>query len=182
MTLSDRLAVCSWWLQPASPQALADSLRAIGIMRTQLALDPVRAGGAWADGVAALAALGVSIASGMFAAVGEDYSTLDSIRRTGGVVPDATWPQTFANFRQMAPIAERAGIDQITCRAGFLRTIGTTPITPSSRRVSATSRRCSRTTGSRAVSRPARKKRPRCVNFSNSSTGRTCASTSIPPT
>ncbi len=56
----------------------------------------------------------------MFAAVGEDYSTLESIRRTGGIVPDATWPETFTNFRQMVPIAERAGLDQVMFHAGFL--------------------------------------------------------------
>jgi sugar phosphate isomerase/epimerase len=89
-------------------------------MRTQLALDPVREGGEWADGFAKLADLGVSVSSGMFAAVGEDYSTLDSIRRTGGVVPDATWPQTFANFKKMAPLAELGGLDEITFHAGFL--------------------------------------------------------------
>jgi len=120
MSLSDRLAICSWSLHPESPKALAAHLQSIGIMRTQLALDPVREGGAWADAFAELTDLGVTVASGMFAAVGEDYSTLDSIRRTGGVVPDATWPQTFANFRQMAPIAQRGGIDQVTFHAGFL--------------------------------------------------------------
>jgi sugar phosphate isomerase/epimerase len=120
MSLSNHLAICSWSLRPPSPQALAGDLRAIGIMRTQLALDPLREGGEWADGFAKLADLGVSVSSGMFAAVGEDYSTLDSIRRTGGVVPDATWPQTFANFKQMAPLAELGGLDQITFHAGFL--------------------------------------------------------------
>ena len=120
MTLPDQLAVCSWSLQPDSPKSLAESLRAIGIMRTQLALDPLREGGAWTDGVARLSDLGVSVVSGMFAAVGEDYSTLDSIRRTGGVVPDTTWPQTFENFTKMAAIAGRAGLTEITFHAGFL--------------------------------------------------------------
>lgn len=95
-------------------------LRKIGIPRTQLALDPVRLGGEWADGPAKLKDLGVSLAGGMVTTVGEDYSTLETIKRTGGVVPDATWPETFANFRQMAPMAQRAGIDQIMFHAGFL--------------------------------------------------------------
>ena len=120
MNLSDRLAVCSWSLQPDSPNALADALRAIGIARTQLALDPLRAGGAWADGVTKLADRGVSVPSGMFASVGEDYTTLDTIRKTGGVVPDATWPHTFENFTQMARIAEQAGIAHVMFHAGFL--------------------------------------------------------------
>src|SRR4051794_7334976 len=119
MSLSDHLAVCSWSLRPPSLKALASDLRAIGIMRTQLALDPVREGGEWADGPKKLEDLGVSMSSGMFGAVGEDYSTLDSIRRTGGVVPDGTWKETFANFKVMAPMAERARLDQITFHAGF---------------------------------------------------------------
>ena len=120
MTLSDRLAVCSWSLHPKSPKALADMLHAIGVNRTQLALDPVRLGGEWADGPAKLEDLGVNVASGMVTTVGEDYSTLETIKRTGGVVPDATWPESFANFKQMAPIAQRAGMDQVTFHAGFM--------------------------------------------------------------
>ena len=120
MSFSDRLAVCSWSLHPQSPKALADMLHQIGVTRTQLALDPIRVGGEWADGDAKLVDLGVTVASGMVTTVGEDYSTLETIKETGGVVPDATWPQTFSNFKQMAPIAQRAGMDQITFHAGFL--------------------------------------------------------------
>jgi sugar phosphate isomerase/epimerase len=120
MNLPDRLAICSWSLQPQSPAELVEQLARIGIRRTQLAFDPVRRGGQWQDGVAKLADLGVAFAGGMFEAAGEDYSTLESIRRTGGVVPDATWPQTLANFRQMAPMAERAGVSHVTFHAGFL--------------------------------------------------------------
>ena len=40
--LAQRLAVCSWSLQPADPAALIRSLDAIGIHRVQLALDPLR--------------------------------------------------------------------------------------------------------------------------------------------
>lgn len=118
--LSDRLAVCSWSLQPASPAELAEQLNTIGIRRVQLAIDPIRRGGEWADGFRKLADLGITVSSGMFEAVGEDYSTLDSIRATGGIVPDATWPQTFANFKVMAPMAAKAGVDHITFHAGFL--------------------------------------------------------------
>jgi L-ribulose-5-phosphate 3-epimerase len=119
-TLADRLAVCSWSLRPESPAELAQQLQAIGVPRTQLAIDPVRKGGAWADGIARLADLGVSVVSGMFAAEGEDYTTLDSIRRTGGIVPDATWPTTFAHFKTMAPMVSKAGVNHVMFHAGFL--------------------------------------------------------------
>lgn len=117
---TDRLAVCSWSLQPASPDALADALDQIGIHRVQLGLDAVRRGGVWTDGVQRLQDRGVTIASAMFEAVGEDYSTLESIRATGGIVPDTTWPATFEHFQRMASLAERAGLSLVTFHAGFL--------------------------------------------------------------
>lgn len=118
--LSERIAVCSWSLQPTSPAELAAKLSTIGVPRVQLAFDPVRKGGEWADGVAKLADLGVGVVSGMFEAVGEDYSTLESIKETGGVVPDRTWPDTFSNFKQMVAMAQKAGLDHVTFHAGFL--------------------------------------------------------------
>jgi sugar phosphate isomerase/epimerase len=118
--LSERLAVCSWSLRPGSPAELAHHLNTIGIRRTQLAIDPIRLGGEWVDGFAKLQDLGISVVGGMFGAVGEDYSTLDAIRQTGGIVPDETWPQTFDNFRRMAPMVSKAGLDHITFHAGFL--------------------------------------------------------------
>ncbi|MBI1368562.1 MAG: TIM barrel protein [Planctomycetes bacterium] len=118
--ISDRLAVCSWSLQPKSPGELAQKLKTIGLTRTQLAIDPIRRGGEWADGFKKLDDAGVTVVSGMFESVGEDYSTLDSIRRTGGIVPDETWPQTFENFKVMAPLAQKAGLKHVTFHAGFL--------------------------------------------------------------
>ena len=77
--LAERLAVCSWSLQPASPAELAARLRAAGAVRTQLALDPLRDHpAAWGDTPAVLARNGIGIISGMLGCIGEDYSTLDS--------------------------------------------------------------------------------------------------------
>ena len=41
-SLIERLAVCSWSLQPKSPADLAAKLESTGIRRVQLALDPLR--------------------------------------------------------------------------------------------------------------------------------------------
>lgn len=119
-SLSHQLAVCSWSLQPESPKALAEALDVIGIRRTQIAMDAIRRGGAWSDGIARLDDLGITVTSAMFEAVGEDYSTLDTIRETGGIVPDATWPDTFAHFKQMVRMAEHAGLKHVTFHAGFM--------------------------------------------------------------
>lgn len=119
--LSDRLAVCSWSLQPESPQQLITHLRAIGLPRVQLALDPLRDNPAVWDATDALfRAAGISIVSGMFGTVGEDYSTLETIRRTGGLVPDDTWEENWENAQANAELAARLGLKLVTFHAGFL--------------------------------------------------------------
>jgi L-ribulose-5-phosphate 3-epimerase len=120
--LASRLAVCSWSLKPASADDLLKKLASTGLLRAQVALDPIRknAGGKWSDFAAKSAAKGVTFVSGMMGTIGEDYKTLDSIRRTGGVVPDATWPANWKSFEANAELAGRLGLKLVTFHAGFL--------------------------------------------------------------
>jgi len=118
---ASRLAVCSWSLQPATPSDLFDALDATGIHRVQLALDPLHEQpDVWGRFGAEAAQRGVSIVSGMFGMIGEDYSTLESIKLTGGVVPDATWEQNWRNIRKVAEIAASLELKLVTFHAGFL--------------------------------------------------------------
>jgi hypothetical protein len=50
--------------------------------------------------VARLSDAGIHAVSGMMATEGEDYSTLDTIRVTGGIRPDETWRQNLAAAQQ----------------------------------------------------------------------------------
>jgi len=118
--LTDRLAVCSWSLQPQNPQDLASKLDATGIRRVQLALDPLRDSPDWANAPEILRQGQISIISGMFGCVGEDYSTLESIRVTGGIAPDATWEQNWKNIQATAALAQKLGLKLVTFHAGFL--------------------------------------------------------------
>ena len=118
---SERLAVCSWSLQPDSPAKLLTQLAQIGIRKLQCALNPVRENPAvWGTLKRDCAAAGVEIVSGMFGTVGEDYSTMDSIRLTGGIVPDKTWSENWKNIQRTAEIAEEMGLRLVTFHAGFL--------------------------------------------------------------
>ncbi len=96
-------------------------LRACGIARVQIALDPIR-DGRWseAETVDALARGGIEIASGMMAMKGEDYSTLESIRRTGGVRSDEHWSENLEAAGANAELARRLGVGLVTFHAGFL--------------------------------------------------------------
>lgn len=119
-SLTDRLAVCSWSLQPSSPAQLIASMKEIGLNRLQIALDPIREGGAWAKAAEECAAAGLSFASGMFGTIGEDYTTIATIRETGGVVPDHTWEANWKNIQANAVLAEKLGLPLVMFHAGFL--------------------------------------------------------------
>lgn len=120
-SLLDHLAVCSWSLQPTDPDDLVKKVAQAGLHSIQIALDPVRVQpqiwGAIGD---AAANAGMKLVSGMFGAVGEDYSSLDSIRRTGGLLPDETWEENWKNIQQNAEIASTLKLPLVTFHAGFL--------------------------------------------------------------
>jgi sugar phosphate isomerase/epimerase len=121
-----RLGVCSWSLRPRTPEELVQSVRACGLSAVQLALDPIReseqGGGAWGleRTRRALDDAGISILSGMIATIGEDYSTLESIRRTGGVRPGGHWEGNLERAVSCARIARALGLDTVTFHAGFV--------------------------------------------------------------
>ena len=119
--LTQRLAVCSWSVQPADLPDLIAKLQAMGIPQVQLALDPLRKSPAkWERPVEELTANGMRIVSGMFGCEGEDYSTLESIRLTGGIAPDATWERNRKNIQATAALAQSLKLHLITFHAGFL--------------------------------------------------------------
>jgi sugar phosphate isomerase/epimerase len=114
------VGVCSWSLQPTSVAELIDRLRAAGVDRVQLALDPVRQGLMPPDVGRLLAEAGLTVASGMMAMSGEDYSTPETIRRTGGIVPDNTWSANLGAARRNAVLARDLGLELVTFHAGFI--------------------------------------------------------------
>lgn len=119
--VQERLAVCSWSLQPASPRDLIQKLSATGISRVQLELDPLRESPkVWGDTGKWFREAGITVVSGMVRCLGEDYSTLESIRVTGGIAPDATWESNWQNFSAGAAIAQQMGLKLVTFHAGFL--------------------------------------------------------------
>jgi L-ribulose-5-phosphate 3-epimerase len=118
---ASKLAVCSWSLRPTDPLNLLQQLESIGLRRVQIALDPLREQPAvWGALPELCAKQGVTLVSGMFGTIGEDYSTLESIKRTGGVVPDATWDENWHNIQSVAGIAQKLGLKLVTLHAGFL--------------------------------------------------------------
>lgn len=117
----NRVAVCSWSLKPASPEDLVDKCRACGVSAVQLWLDPVRQWQWRPDSVGSLCRIhGLTLLSGMFGPKDEDYSTLETIKATGGVRPDATWEANLKAAEGDAIMAARFGIPLVTFHAGFI--------------------------------------------------------------
>ena len=121
MQTAEQIGVCSWSLRATGPEDLADKVNALGVKKVQLGLTPHRDDpGAW-DGVQEiLGASGIRIVSGMYSTLGEDYSTPDAIRRTGGVVLDEYWEENIALARATAATAQGMGVTEVTFHAGFL--------------------------------------------------------------
>lgn len=116
-----RLGVCSWSLMPADAGELVRCMSQLGLSKVQLALVPVvEQPGKWGGVGDKLRGAGVEIVSGMLATIGEDYSSLDAIRRTGGIVPDEHWPANRELARKVADTAAAMGIPIVSFHAGFI--------------------------------------------------------------
>ena len=114
-----KLGVCSWSLEPKSVDELIERVSATGLSAIQLALDPLEEWGLDATREA-LARAEISVLSGMMMMAGEDYTTLDTIRETGGVRADEHWPTNLAASERNAAAAAALGLDLVTFHAGFI--------------------------------------------------------------
>jgi len=120
-SITDRLGVCAWSLQPTSAEDLFDKLAQTGISNIQIGLDAIREHPAdWDNFMQACAQRGVTCVSGMLGTLDEDYTTLETIRRTGGLVPDWHWEENWRNFTIAAGLAQGMGLKLISFHAGFL--------------------------------------------------------------
>ena len=118
-----RIGVCSWSLRPKSIEDLAELVAQCGVNGVQLALDPIRTGQTgWDEGQIrrVLDAAGIEIFSGMMGTAGEDYSTLETIKLTGGVRPDEHWDANLGAAAANADLASRLGMGLVTFHAGFI--------------------------------------------------------------
>lgn len=118
--LSRTLGVCSWSLKPLSPKELVSSCKDCGIDAIQLALLPLVNDCTWRDCIQVLRDSGIKLLSGMLEASGEDYSTLETIAKTGGLRQTEMWPSTKENALRVADIAAAEEIPLVTFHAGFI--------------------------------------------------------------
>jgi len=98
---------------------VAESLQELGLEHVHLAVGAacVEGGEAFCEAVKAQP---WTITSAMIGFPQEDYSSLDTIRRTGGIVPDAEWPENRRLFLRAADVASALGTPYLSMHAGFL--------------------------------------------------------------
>ena len=118
--LSDNIAVCSWSLQPKDTAELVSMVQSLGLSKVQLALNDHRGSEGGATIGVELAKAGIEIVSGMFGTVGEDYTTMETIKQTGGVIPDEHWEANQEIARDVVETARSLGLDLVSFHAGFL--------------------------------------------------------------
>ena len=126
---SSRIGVCSWsWRAPMKD--VAAQMDKAGVKGVHLALGPFihpdgRHGAAegaevWAFVKGKVASGEWKVMSTMIGTVGEDYSTLETIRKTGGIVPDATWEANKKIVIRGAQLTKELGCRYMSTHAGFL--------------------------------------------------------------
>jgi sugar phosphate isomerase/epimerase len=118
---ADQIGVCSWSLQATGPKDLAEKVKTLGLKKVQLGLTPHRDDpGTWDGTQEILRNSGISIVSGMFSTLGEDYTTPETIRKTGGIVPDQHWEGNQKIGQAAAVLARQMGLKLVSTHAGFL--------------------------------------------------------------
>ena len=125
----ERVGCCSWsWRLPMND--VAAQMDKAGVKGIHLALGPFIAPdgrhGA-AEGAEAWSFVKGKVARGewkvmstMIGTVGEDYSTLETIRKTGGIVPDKTWEANKKIVTRGAQLTQELGCTYMSTHAGFL--------------------------------------------------------------
>jgi sugar phosphate isomerase/epimerase len=116
------IGVCSWSLQPRDTGHLVELVKQLGLGHVQLALGPLL----MLDDkrkhleLGHLRNAGLKLTAGMIAFPGEDYGSIDAIRRTGGYVPDDQWDLRKRMSAQAATLGAELGLKAVTTHVGFI--------------------------------------------------------------
>jgi sugar phosphate isomerase/epimerase len=116
------LGVCSWSLQVKNIPELKRLMGRLGVDVVQIACgDPHHA--AWDEGDAlpqAAVASGLRLSGAMLGFPGEDYTTPQTIQKTGGFGDPALRPQRLERFKWALDRTRALGLGDLMLHAGFL--------------------------------------------------------------
>jgi L-ribulose-5-phosphate 3-epimerase len=112
------VGVCSWSLR-TDVQGVAQAMKELGLKHVHLG---IRQAVEDTSGKCLQTIMDQdwTITSTMIDFPQEDYSTLDTIKVTGGVVPDAQWPQNHTLFMGAVIATAKLGVKYLSMHAGFI--------------------------------------------------------------
>ncbi len=112
------VGVCSWSLR-TDIVGVAKAMQDLGLQHVHLAVGPAlqESGSQYLDAVRTQDWM---ITSTMIGFPQEDYSTFDSIKVTGGIVPDNHWEQNRDRFLKAADVTAGLGVKYLSMHAGFI--------------------------------------------------------------
>jgi sugar phosphate isomerase/epimerase len=120
------IGVCSWSLQVTSVPELKDFMDRLGIDVVQIACgDPHHA--SWSEGEAmpeAARKAGFKMSGTMLGFPGEDYTTPQTIEKTGGFGDPATRAERLERFRWGLNRTKQLGLSDMMLHAGFIPEVG----------------------------------------------------------
>lgn len=126
------IGVCSWSLQVTSVPELKGFMDRLGIDVVQIACgDPHHA--SWAEGEAmpgAAKSAGFRMSGAMLGFAGEDYTTPQTIEKTGGFGDPATRTERIERFKWGLARTKALGLTDIMLHAGFIPEVGSTERKP----------------------------------------------------
>jgi sugar phosphate isomerase/epimerase len=112
------VSVCSWSLR-SDVAGVAEVMRRLDIGQVNLAVLPAleKDGKAYLDAVRRQK---WTISATMINFPGEDYTTLETIRHTGGIVPDKTWEENRKLALGAIDVTAQLGVELLLMHFGFL--------------------------------------------------------------
>lgn len=120
------IGVCSWSLQVTSVPELKGFMDRLGISVVQIACgDPHHA--SWDEGdamPAAAKAAGFTMSGAMLGFPGEDYTTPQTIERTGGFGDPVTRPERLERLKWALTRVNELGLTNLMLHAGFIPEVG----------------------------------------------------------
>ena len=112
------IAVCSWSLQ-TDVGGVAQAVKDLGLEHVHLAIGPAVEEGGQAY-LEAIKAQDWTITSTMIDFPQEDYSTLERIKVTGGIVPDDCWEANKKRVIDAFAVTADLGVKYLSMHAGFI--------------------------------------------------------------
>jgi len=112
------IGVCSWSLQ-TDVAGVADAMRQLGITHVHLGVGPA-IGASGQEYLSAIQSQDWTVSATMIDFPQEDYSTLEAIKKTGGIVPDECWDTNRDRFFAAVDISSQLGVKYITTHLGFI--------------------------------------------------------------